>query len=115
MYLQSGRISHLNMTDAARATLRNLINITLGVCALEMTKLCLNTNRNEGLDRSLCNGVGLHLVVCPLQVEQSDFAAIGTGKICSDRLCHYNPLLRRANKFLNFLCPRSLYLKYFLC
>ena len=39
-----------------------------------------------------------------MQVEQSDFAAIGTGKICSDHLCHYNPLLRRANKCSNFLC-----------
>ena len=38
------RMSHLNMTDADRATLRNLINIRLGVRALEMTKLCLNTN-----------------------------------------------------------------------
>ena len=46
-----------------------------------------------------------------LQVEQSDFSAIGTGKICSDHLFHYNALLRLANKSLNFLCPRSLCLK----
>ena len=30
-----------------------MINIRLGVRALEMTKLCMNTNRNEGLNRSL--------------------------------------------------------------
>ena len=53
VHLHSGRISHLNMTDTDRATLRNLINIRLGVRALEMTKLCMNTNRNEGLNRSL--------------------------------------------------------------
>ena len=53
MYLQPGRISHVNMTDRDRATLRNLINTRLGVRALEITKLCMNTNRNEGLNRSL--------------------------------------------------------------
>ena len=53
MYLQPGRISHVNMTDRDRATLRNLINTRLGVRALEMTKLCMNTNRNEGLNRSI--------------------------------------------------------------
>ena len=42
-----------------------------------------------------------------LQVEQSDFAAIGTGKICSDHLCHYNPLLRLANKCLNFFMSET--------
>ena len=42
-----------------------------------------------------------------LQVEQSDFAAIGTGEICSDHLCHYNPLLRLANKCLNFFMSET--------
>ena len=53
MYLQPGRISHMNMRDTDRATLRNLIDIRRGVHAIEMTKLCMKTNRNEGLTRSL--------------------------------------------------------------
>ena len=53
MYLQTGPIHYLNMTDEDRVTLRNLIGTRLGAQALAMTKLCLNTNRNESLNRSL--------------------------------------------------------------
>ena len=53
MWLQCGHISHVNMTDTDRVTLRKVIEITLGGHALEMTKLCLNTNKNEGLNRSI--------------------------------------------------------------
>jgi len=78
VHLQSGRIAHLNMTDADRATLRNLIDIRLGVRALQMTKLCMNTNRNEGLNRSLSASL-------PKNVK---FARNVTGRACAaiDRL-----------------------------
>ena len=53
MYLQTGQIHYLNMTDEDRVTLRNLIDTRLGAQALAMTKLCLNTNHNESLNRGL--------------------------------------------------------------
>ena len=78
MYLQTGRIHHLNMTDADRVTLRKLIEMRLGIQALAITKLCLNTNRNEALNRSLSSTL-------PKNVN---FSRNVTGRACAaiDRL-----------------------------
>ena len=53
MYLQTGNLHYLNMTSADRITLRRILQLRLGGNALALTKLCLNTNRNEGLNRGL--------------------------------------------------------------
>ena len=78
MYLQTGQIHYLNMTDEDRVTLRNLIDTRLGAQALAMTKLCLNTNRNESLNRSLS-------ATLPKNVN---FSRTVTGRACAaiDRL-----------------------------
>ena len=53
MYLQTGTLHYLNMTSADRITLRRILQLRLGGNALALTKLYLNTNRNEGLNRGL--------------------------------------------------------------
>ena len=53
MYLQTGTLHYLNMTSADRITLRKILQLRLGGNALALIKLCLNTNRNEGLNRGL--------------------------------------------------------------
>ena len=53
MYLQICTLHYLNMTSADRITLRRILQLRLGGNALALTKLCLNTNRNEGLNRGL--------------------------------------------------------------
>ena len=53
MYLQTGTLHYVNMTSAERITLRRILQLRLGGNALALTKQCLNTNRNEGLNRGL--------------------------------------------------------------
>ena len=63
MYLLTGTLQYLNMTSADRITLRRILQLRLVGNALALPKLCLNTNRNEGLNRGLSasipkNGAG---------------------------------------------------------
>ena len=53
MYLQTGTLHYINMTSADRITLRRILQLRLGGNALALTKLYINTNRNEGLNRGL--------------------------------------------------------------
>ena len=78
MYLQTAQIQYVNMTDEDRVTLRNLIDMRLEAQALVMTKLCLNTNRNESLNRGLS-------ATLPKNVN---FSRTVTGRACAaiDRL-----------------------------
>ena len=74
MHLQTAQIHYLNMTDQDRVTLRNVIRMRIGA----MTKLCLNTNRNESLNRGLS-------ATLPKNVK---FSRTVTGRACAaiDRL-----------------------------
>ena len=53
LYLRPNQLTHLNITHSDREKLRALLNIRLGVDALEKTKLNLNTNKNEAANRGL--------------------------------------------------------------
>ena len=53
LYLSPNHLTHLNITHSDREQLRGLLNIRLGVDALEKTKLNLNTNKNEAANRGL--------------------------------------------------------------
>ena len=53
IYLQTGTLHYHNMTSADRITLSRILQLRLGGNAQPLTKLCLNTNRNEGLNRRL--------------------------------------------------------------
>ena len=52
-YLWNSGMRGLNMTEQDRATLRALLNVRLGVEALRLTKLHLDTNKNEAVNRAL--------------------------------------------------------------
>ena len=53
LYLIPNHLTHLNITHSDREKLRALLNIRLGVDALEKIKLNLNTNKNEAANRGL--------------------------------------------------------------
>lgn len=52
-YLWNCGLRSLNVTDNDQATLKALLQLRLGVEALRLTKLNLNTNKNEGINRGL--------------------------------------------------------------
>ena len=52
-YLWNCGLRALDMTDSDRTTLENLIKLRLGVDALRLTRLNLNTNKNEAVNRAL--------------------------------------------------------------
>jgi hypothetical protein len=52
-YLWNCGLRSLNISDADRATLKALLQLRLGVEALRLTKLNLNTNKNEAINRGL--------------------------------------------------------------
>ena len=60
MYLQTGNLQYLNMTSEDIITLRKILQLRLEVNALALGKLCLNTNRNEGLNRGLSASLPKH-------------------------------------------------------
>ena len=83
MYLPTAQIHYLNMTDEDRVTLKNLIDRRLRAQALAMTKLCLNINRNESLNRSLPptlpKNVNLSCAVTDRACAATDWLKSGAG------------------------------------
>ena len=92
MYLLTGTLQYLNMTSADRITLRRILQQRLVGNALALTKLCLNTNRNEGLNRGLSASLSKNV----------NFSRNVKGRACAaiDRLNYGvgDPLLRKLEK-----------------
>ena len=80
------------MTSADRITLRRILQLRIGGNALALTKLCLNTNRNEGLNRRLSASLPKYL----------NFSRNVKGRACAaiDRLNYGagDPLLRKLER-----------------
>ena len=95
-HLKACGLHRVNMTDADRAALQQLIEMRLGAAALQLTKMRLTTNKNEAANRAISASL-------PKNVK---FSRNAQGRLCSviDRM-NYGAGVSLLRKLESVHCP----------